>query len=133
MTMMLAEITSAGVRKEAELKQETRSCPYWFGSCCSGPIADCGFPHRIIGVSSDFGPRQSPRRNGRMSICAAELVRRESLSELRKLEAWFHAKHGTTIVLLGGWAVYSYNPYLGSFDIDCLGPGRALHMSTSGG
>jgi len=27
-----------------------------------------------------------------------------------------------TITLLGGWAVYSYNPYLGSFDIDCLGP-----------
>jgi hypothetical protein len=57
-----------------------------------------------------------------MPISAAELVRRESLSELRKLGAWFHAKHGTTIVLLGGWAVYSYNPYLGSFDIDCLGP-----------
>jgi len=57
-----------------------------------------------------------------MSISAAELVRSESLSELRKLGEWFHAKHGTTIVLLGGWAVYSYNPYLGSFDIDCLGP-----------
>jgi len=57
-----------------------------------------------------------------MAISKAELVRRESLSELRKLAGWFEAKHGLTITLLGGWAVYSYNPYLGSFDIDCLGP-----------
>ncbi len=57
-----------------------------------------------------------------MLTSRAEIVRRESLAELRKLAGWFSAKHGVTIVLLGGWAVYSYNPYLGSFDIDCLGP-----------
>ena len=55
-------------------------------------------------------------------MAQADIVRRESLAELRKLGAWFHSKHGLTIVLLGGWAVYSYNPYVGSFDIDCLGP-----------
>ena len=51
-----------------------------------------------------------------------DIVRRDSLSELRKLSGWFRARHGLTITLLGGWAVYSYNPYLGSFDIDCVGP-----------
>jgi len=41
-------------------------------------------------------------------------------------------------VLLGGWAVYAYNPYIGSFDIDCLGPIDLLerqlniYMSTNG-
>ena len=55
-------------------------------------------------------------------MAQADIVRRESLADLRKLGAWFHSKHGLTIVLLGGWAVYSYNPYVGSFDIDCLGP-----------
>lgn len=55
-------------------------------------------------------------------MAQADIVRRESLAELRKLGAWFRSKHGLTIVLLGGWAVYSYNPYVGSFDIDCLGP-----------
>jgi len=57
-----------------------------------------------------------------MPISRAEIVRRESLSELRQLSGWFRVNHGVTISLLGGWAVYSYNPYLGSFDIDCLGP-----------
>jgi hypothetical protein len=52
----------------------------------------------------------------------AEIVRRESLLELRKLGGWFRSRHGLTIILLGGWAVYSYNPYVGSYDIDCLGP-----------
>jgi hypothetical protein len=55
-------------------------------------------------------------------MAQADIVRRESLAELRKLGAWFRSRHGLTIVLLGGWAVYSYNPYVGSFDIDCLGP-----------
>lgn len=51
-----------------------------------------------------------------------DLIRSESLSELKSLAGWFDLKHGTTIIVIGGWAVFSYNPYLGSFDIDCVGP-----------
>lgn len=50
------------------------------------------------------------------------MIRDASLSELRQLASWFRIKHGLDITLLGGWAVYSYNPHVGSFDIDCLGP-----------
>jgi hypothetical protein len=57
-----------------------------------------------------------------MSASTTDIVRRESLSELRQLAGWFRVNHGLQITLLGGWAVYSYNPYLGSLDIDCLGP-----------
>jgi len=57
-----------------------------------------------------------------MSLSIADRVRRESLSELRSLGGWFSVNHGLTITLVGGWAVFSYNEYLGSFDIDCLGP-----------
>lgn len=52
----------------------------------------------------------------------ADLIREASLSELRQLASWFRIKHGLDITLVGGWAVYSYNPYVGSFDIDCLCP-----------
>jgi len=55
-------------------------------------------------------------------MSVADVIRRASLSELRQLANWFRINHGLDIVLLGGWAVYSYNPYLGSFDVDCLGP-----------
>jgi predicted kinase len=46
--------------------------------------------------------QQLARGNREMAISKAELVRRESLSELRKLAGWFEAKHGLTITLLGG-------------------------------
>ena len=51
-----------------------------------------------------------------------DLIRDESLAELKSLAGWFSLVHGTTIIVIGGWAVFSYNPYLGSFDIDCVGP-----------
>lgn len=51
-----------------------------------------------------------------------DLIRSESLTELKSLAGWFSLRHGTTIIVIGGWAVFSYNPYLGSFDIDCVGP-----------
>ncbi|MFQ6076515.1 MAG: hypothetical protein ACE5Z5_10340, partial [Candidatus Bathyarchaeia archaeon] len=35
---------------------------------------------------------------------------------------WF-AKSGPTPTLIGGWAVWMYNSYLGSVDIDIVGPG----------
>jgi|GEM_PF-359699 len=49
-------------------------------------------------------------------------IRNASLDELKTLAGWFSLVHGTTIIVLGGWAVFSYNPYLGSYDIDCVGP-----------
>jgi len=52
----------------------------------------------------------------------ADKLRVASLSELETLAGWFELKYGTTIIIFGGWAVYSYNPYQGSFDIDCVGP-----------
>jgi len=55
-------------------------------------------------------------------MSVADIIRNFSLSELRQLGSWFRVKHGLDITLLGGWAVYSYNAYMGSFDIDCLGP-----------
>jgi len=41
---------------------------------------------------------------------------------LKSLAGWFDLHYGTTIIVLGGWAVFSYNPHQGSFDIDCVGP-----------
>lgn len=68
----------------------------------------------------------------------AEIIRNESLNELKSLAGWFDLRHGTTIIVLGGWAVFSYNPYQGSFDIDCVGPREPfytqlnLYMATHG-
>lgn len=68
----------------------------------------------------------------------ADKVRGESLSELKRLAGWFDLQYGTTIIVLGGWAVFSYNPYQGSFDIDCVGPREPfysqldLYMSSHG-
>jgi len=52
----------------------------------------------------------------------ADIIRNESLNELKSLAGWFDLRFGTTIIVLGGWAVFTYNPYQGSFDIDCVGP-----------
>lgn len=54
-------------------------------------------------------------------------IRSASLIELKSLAGWFDLKYGTRIIVLGGWAVYSYNPYQGSFDIDCVGPYSPLY------
>jgi len=68
----------------------------------------------------------------------ADIIRNESLRELKSLAGWFNLRHGTTIIVLGGWAVFSYNPHQGSFDIDCVGPREPfyrqldLYMSTHG-
>jgi hypothetical protein len=47
-----------------------------------------------------------------------------SFTELRKIVAWVHDRNeDPTIpktVLIGGWAVDAYNPYLGSVDIDLV-------------
>jgi len=51
-----------------------------------------------------------------------DIIRNESLKELKSLAGWFDLRYGTTIIVLGGWAVFSYNPHEGSFDIDCVGP-----------
>jgi hypothetical protein len=53
---------------------------------------------------------------------AGDKIRKESLVELKSLTGWFDLMYGTTIIVIGGWAVFSYNPHLGSFDIDCIGP-----------
>lgn len=57
-----------------------------------------------------------------MSATKADKIRSASLIELKTLAGWFDLNYGTTIILIGGWAVYSYNPYQGSFDVDCVGP-----------
>ena len=50
-----------------------------------------------------------------------DLLARHSYRELLDLLLWFHHQ-GPIPVLIGGWAVYSYNSYLGSVDIDLVGP-----------
>ncbi len=50
-----------------------------------------------------------------------EILAYASLEELKDLLLWFHHQ-GPTPIVIGGWAVYFYNPYLGSVDIDLVGP-----------
>jgi len=49
------------------------------------------------------------------------VVARHSHRELLDLLLWFHHQ-GPTPILIGGWAVYLYNSYTGSVDIDLVGP-----------
>jgi len=52
----------------------------------------------------------------------------ESYSELVSLLKWF-SHFGPIPIIIGGWAVYFYNSYFGSVDIDMVGPGhRGLFM-----
>lgn len=44
-----------------------------------------------------------------------------SYSELLSLLDWFHL-HGPILLITGGWVVFFYNSYLGSVDIDPVGP-----------
>lgn len=50
-----------------------------------------------------------------------DIIAEESHSELVNLLRWF-SKSGPTPTLIGGWAVWMYNSYLGSVDIDIVGP-----------
>lgn len=46
-----------------------------------------------------------------------------SLEELAEIFHWVHAREnpeGPATVLIGGWAVYCYNPWYGSIDIDLV-------------
>jgi hypothetical protein len=45
----------------------------------------------------------------------------DSYRELTSLLNWF-ALHGPIPIIIGGWAVYFYNAYFGSIDIDIVGP-----------
>ncbi|MBD3170974.1 hypothetical protein GF326_00740 [Candidatus Bathyarchaeota archaeon] len=49
------------------------------------------------------------------------LLAEHSYQELQDLLLWFHHQ-GPIPIIIGGWAVYLYNPYLGSVDIDLVGP-----------
>ena len=50
------------------------------------------------------------------------VMARHSYQELLDLLLWFHHQ-GPTPIVIGGWAVYLYNSYTGSVDIDLVGPG----------
>ena len=50
-----------------------------------------------------------------------DIVAKHSYQELLNLLHWFHHQ-GPIPVIIGGWAVYAYNSYLGSVDIDLVGP-----------
>lgn len=54
----------------------------------------------------------------------SEPLARRSLSELKNILQWLEERgedpDDPTTVLIGGWAVYAYNPYFGSIDIDLI-------------
>jgi len=50
-----------------------------------------------------------------------EILAQESYNELLNLLDWF-SLHGPIPTLIGGWAVFTYNSYLGSVDIDLVEP-----------
>ncbi|MCK9308134.1 MAG: hypothetical protein M0P17_11485 [Methanoculleus sp.] len=56
-----------------------------------------------------------------------EVIER-SLAELREIVAWINEREGgsstPTTILIGGWAVDAYNPYVGSVDIDLVTSSR---------
>jgi len=64
---------------------------------------------------------------------------RESFTELRYILRWLDEKKkpdsAPRAILVGGWAVYAYNPYQGSYDIDLITNsstrGSLMHLLTS--
>jgi hypothetical protein len=50
-----------------------------------------------------------------------EILVTDSYKELTSLLEWF-SKFGPIPTIIGGWAVYCYNSYFGSIDIDLVGP-----------
>jgi len=51
----------------------------------------------------------------------SEILVEESRNELLWLLKWF-SRLGPIPTIIGGWAVYFYNSYFGSIDIDVVGP-----------
>lgn len=62
-------------------------------------------------------------------------IERASYEELRHILGWIQTKsrgaEGIPSVLVGGWAVYTYNPYLGSIDIDLVTSARTRKSLTN--
>jgi len=59
-------------------------------------------------------------------MASYEVLAEESHKELLNLLEWF--SHFSLIpTLIGGWAVFVYNSYFGSVDIDLVGPSMRLH------
>jgi hypothetical protein len=64
---------------------------------------------------------------------------RDSFAELRHIIRWLEERDRPgappKAILAGGWAVYAYNPYQGSYDIDLVTNsdtrGSLMHMLTS--
>jgi len=48
----------------------------------------------------------------------------ESYKELIRFVKWINKQYGYYPIIVGGWAVYSYVPSLGSRDIDIIFPSR---------
>jgi hypothetical protein len=63
----------------------------------------------------------------------------DSFSELRHILRWLDERGDPEAppraILVGGWAVHAYNPYLGSYDIDLVTNSRTrrslMHFLTS--
>lgn len=54
-------------------------------------------------------------------MASYEVLADESYSELLSILEWF--SHFSLIpTLIGGWAVFVYNSYFGSVDVDLVGP-----------
>lgn len=57
-------------------------------------------------------------------MSTTEPLTRESLIELKAIIEWLYKRgedpDNPITILIGGWAVYSYNKYLGSIDIDLI-------------
>lgn len=49
------------------------------------------------------------------------ILAKHSYQELQDLLLWFHHQ-GPIPIIIGGWAVFCYNSYIGSVDIDLVGP-----------
>lgn len=60
-----------------------------------------------------------------------QTIKEASLEEVKEIFRWVQAKgveeSGPRIVLIGGWAVYTYNQYYGSLDIDLVINKRIRH------
>jgi len=60
-------------------------------------------------------------------MASFEVLAGESYKELLNLLEWF--SHFSLVpTLIGGWAVFIYNSYFGSVDIDVVGPGMGGHF-----
>jgi len=57
-----------------------------------------------------------------------EILTEDSYNELVSLLKWF-SHFGPIPTIIGGWAVYFYNSYFGSIDIDIVGPSHQGHFT----